>query len=76
MAWGLFWHLRYVTRWDSRRLGSMVGAVVLGFGLLVQAQDLLGNEDFSTVAELPPLAAAARRSGWCRPPRWMSSSRR
>jgi len=53
MAWGLFWHLRYVTRWDSRRLGSMVAAVVLGFGLLIQAQNLLGNEGFSTVLEFP-----------------------
>jgi len=53
MAWGLFWHLRYVTRWDSRRLGAMVGAVVLGFGLLLQAQNLLGNEDFSTALNFP-----------------------
>jgi hypothetical protein len=53
MAWGLFWHLRYVTRWDSRRLGSMVAAVVLGFGLLIQAQNLLGNEEFTTVLNFP-----------------------
>ncbi len=53
LAWGLFWHLRYVTRWDSRRLGAMVGAVVLGFGLLIQAQNLLGNEDFSTSLDFP-----------------------
>jgi hypothetical protein len=53
MAWGLFWHLRYVTRWDSRRLGTMVAAVVLGFGLLIQARNLLGNEDFSTALDFP-----------------------
>lgn len=52
-GWGLFWHLRYVTRWASRRLGVMVAAVVLGFGVLVQAQELLGNEDFSTALHFP-----------------------
>lgn len=53
VGWGLFWHLRYVTRWDSRRLGAMVTAVVLGFGTLIQAQELLGNEDFSTSLQFP-----------------------
>lgn len=53
IAWGLFWHLRYVTRWESRRVGAIVCAIVLGFGALVQAQDLLGNEDFSTSMEFP-----------------------
>lgn len=53
VGWGLFWHLRYVTRWDSRRLGAMVTAVVLGFGTLIQAQALLGNEDFSTSLQFP-----------------------
>jgi hypothetical protein len=53
VAWGLFWHLRYVTRWDARRLASMVVAVVLGLGLLIQAQNLLGDEDFSTVLDFP-----------------------
>ncbi len=52
-GWGLFWHLRYVTRWDSRRLGAMVTSVVLGFGMLLQAQELLGNEDFSTALHFP-----------------------
>jgi MFS family permease len=53
VGWGLFWHLRYVTRWDSRRLGAMVAAIVLGFGTLIQAQELLGNEDFSTSLQFP-----------------------
>lgn len=54
MGWGLFWHLRYVvTRWDSRRMATLVTAVVLGFGLLLQAQELLGNEEFSTSMQFP-----------------------
>ncbi|WP_224363372.1 FHA domain-containing protein [Hyalangium versicolor] len=53
VGWGLFWHLRYVTRWASRRLGVMVSAIVLGFATLIQAQELLGNEDFSTSLEFP-----------------------
>ncbi|MDC0707772.1 FHA domain-containing protein [Stigmatella sp. ncwal1] len=53
LTWCLFWHLRYVTRWDSRRLGAGVGVVVLGFGTLVQAQELLGNEGFSTALDFP-----------------------
>jgi hypothetical protein len=58
-AWGLFWHLRYVTRWDSRRLGAMVGAIVLGFGALMQAEDLLGNEEFTTSMEFPRMLLPA-----------------
>ena len=53
VGWGLFWHLRYVTRWESRRLGAMVAAIILGFGTLIQAQELLGNEDFSTSLRFP-----------------------
>ncbi len=53
MGWGLFWHLRYVTRWESRRLATLVTAVVLGFGLLSQAEDLLGNESFSRSLRFP-----------------------
>jgi chromate transport protein ChrA len=52
-AWGLFWHLRYVTRWDSRRLGAMIGAIVLGLGTLIQAQEMLGNEGFSSSLSFP-----------------------
>lgn len=53
VAWGLFWHLRYVTRWDARRLGAMIGAIVLGLGSLIQAQELLGNEGFSSSLSFP-----------------------
>ena len=53
IGWGLFWHLRYVTRWDARRLGAIVGAIALGLGTLIQAQELLGNEDFSTSLHFP-----------------------
>jgi hypothetical protein len=53
LAWGLFWHMRYVTRWDSRRLGSMIAAMVLGLGALIQAQELFGNEEFTTEMDFP-----------------------
>lgn len=53
VSWGLFWHLRYVTRWDSRRLGAMIGAIALGLGTLIQAQELLGNEGFSSSLSFP-----------------------
>jgi hypothetical protein len=55
----LFWHLRYVSRWEPRRL-AVVLAVVLGcFGALLQAEPLLGEEDFTPFIEfertlLPP----------------------
>lgn len=55
----LFWHLRYVTRWEPRRLAGVL-AVVLGcFGALLQAEALLGEEEFTPFIEfertlLPP----------------------
>jgi hypothetical protein len=55
----LFWHLRYVTRWEPRRLAAVL-AVVLGcFGALLQAETLLGEEEFTPFIEfertlLPP----------------------
>lgn len=52
-GWGLFWHLRYVTRWEARRLGAIVTAIVLGLGTLIQAQELLGNEEFSYSLRFP-----------------------
>ncbi len=52
-GWGLFWHLRYVTRWDSRRLGAIVTAIVLGLGTLIQTQELFGNEEFSYSLSFP-----------------------
>ncbi|GHG76845.1 FHA domain-containing protein [Comamonas sp. JC664] len=59
MAWGLFWHLRYVTRWESARLVRVIAVVTLSFGALSRADAWLGNESFSTElafrrALLPP----------------------
>ncbi len=53
IGWGLFWHLRYVTRWDTRRLGAIVTAIVLGLGTLIQTQEVLGNEEFSYSLNFP-----------------------
>ncbi|MGZ3460162.1 MAG: FHA domain-containing protein [Archangium sp.] len=55
----LFWHLRYVTRVDPRRLGVMLAVILVCFGALTQAGSLLGEEDFSSNLEfnrtlLPP----------------------
>lgn len=51
LAWSLYWHLRYVTRWDSRRLKWVLAVITVFFGLLSQTEALLGNEEFSQ--ELP-----------------------
>lgn len=51
MAWALYWHMRYVTRWSARRLRGVLAFLTLFFGLLGQADKLLGNEPFSP--ELP-----------------------
>jgi hypothetical protein len=51
LAWGLYWHMRYVTRVSARRLQVAVGCCTVFLGLLFQADTLLGNEDFS--ANLP-----------------------
>ncbi|MCE9670250.1 FHA domain-containing protein [Myxococcus stipitatus] len=53
MGWGLFWHLRYVTRWESGRLVRVLVVVTLVFGALSRADDLLGNESFSTSLDFP-----------------------
>ena len=55
----LFWHLRYVTRAEPRRLGLLLAALLVGLGALSQAQSLLGEEDFSLALDfnhtlLPP----------------------
>ncbi len=55
----LFWHLRYVTRAEPRRLALLLAALLVGFGALTQAQSLLGEEDFSSSLDfnrtlLPP----------------------
>ncbi|QSQ25766.1 FHA domain-containing protein [Pyxidicoccus parkwayensis] len=53
MGWGLYWHLRYVTRWDSRRLKRVLAVVTLVFGVLSRAGDLLGNEGFDAGLDFP-----------------------
>ena len=59
MAWGLYWHLRYVTKWEPARLIRVIAVVTLTFGALSRADEWLGNESFSTElgfrrALLPP----------------------
>jgi hypothetical protein len=53
LGWGLYWHLRYVTRWDPRRLVRVLIVVTLVFGALSRADDLLGNESFSERLDFP-----------------------
>ncbi|HZI13928.1 MAG TPA: FHA domain-containing protein [Myxococcus sp.] len=53
MGWGLFWHLRYVTRWEPRRLVRVLATVTLVFGAVTRADDLLGNESFSAALDFP-----------------------
>jgi hypothetical protein len=53
MGWGLYWHLRYVTRWDPRRLMRVLTVVTLVFGVLSRAENLLGNESFSEELDFP-----------------------
>jgi hypothetical protein len=55
----LFWHLRYVTRSEPRRLITVLGVILVCFGALTQADSLLGEEDFSSSIDfdrtlLPP----------------------
>ncbi len=47
LAWSLYWHLRYVTRWDGRRLKQVLAVLTVFFGAMSQADALLGNEQFS-----------------------------
>ncbi len=53
LGWGLFWNLRYVTRWEPRRLMRALAFVVVVFGVLSRADDLLGNEGFSEGLDFP-----------------------
>ncbi len=53
MGWGLFWHLRYVTRWEPRRLLRVLATVTLVFGAVTRADDLLGNESFTAALDFP-----------------------
>jgi Inner membrane component of T3SS, cytoplasmic domain len=55
----LFWHLRYVTRTEPRRLATVLTVILVCFGVLAQADSLLGEEEFSSSPEfervlLPP----------------------
>ncbi|WNG58282.1 FHA domain-containing protein [Archangium gephyra] len=59
MGFILFWHLRYVTRTEPQRLITVLGIVLVCFGVLTQADSLLGEEDFSSSIDfdrtlLPP----------------------
>ncbi|AKJ04235.1 type III secretion system (T3SS) inner membrane Yop/YscD-like protein [Archangium gephyra] len=59
MGFILFWHLRYVTRAEPRRLMTLLGIILVCFGALTQADSLLGEEDFSSSLDfdrtlLPP----------------------
>ncbi|WP_375759252.1 FHA domain-containing protein [Corallococcus exercitus] len=53
VGWGLYWHLRYVTRWSGRRV--VRGLVIASVGVLVltNVSELLGNEPFSEALEFP-----------------------
>nr|WP_211194120.1 FHA domain-containing protein [Pyxidicoccus fallax] len=53
LGWGLYWHLRYVTRWEPGRLMRVLAAVTLGFGAVSRADELLGNESFSESLDFP-----------------------
>lgn len=53
LGWGLFWHLRYVTRWEPRRLMRSLAFVIVVFGIVSRADDLLGNEGFSEGLDFP-----------------------
>ncbi|MBU8894564.1 FHA domain-containing protein [Corallococcus sp. M34] len=65
LVWGLFWHLRYVTRWEPVRL---LRVLVVGSGvflLLTYIPTLLANEEFSPELDfsrsmLPPSFRVAR----------------
>jgi len=48
----LFWHLRYVTRAEPRRVVGVLAVILVCFGALTQADSLLGEEDFSTSLEI------------------------
>ncbi len=47
LSWSLYWHLRYVTRWDGSRLKQVLVVLTVFFGAMSQVDTLLGNEQFS-----------------------------
>jgi hypothetical protein len=52
-GWGLYWHLRYVTRWRGQRLVRGIVIASVGVLVLTNVTALLGNEDFSDALEFP-----------------------
>jgi hypothetical protein len=50
----LFWHLRYVTRAEPRRVAGVLAVILVCFGALTQADSLLGEEDFTTLLDVDP----------------------
>jgi Inner membrane component of T3SS, cytoplasmic domain len=54
-----FWHVRYVSRAEPKRLALMLAVILVCFGVLTQLDSLLGDEDFSSSLDfdrtlLPP----------------------
>ncbi len=52
MGYVLFWHLRYVSRAEPRRLAGVLAVILVCFGALTQADSLLDEEDFSPSLEI------------------------
>jgi hypothetical protein len=53
LGWGVYWHLRYVTRWRGQRLVRGIVIASAGVLVLINVTELLGNEDFSESLEFP-----------------------
>ncbi|CAM3985145.1 FHA domain-containing protein [Corallococcus sp. ZKHCc1 1396] len=53
VGWGLYWHLRYVTRWSGRRVVRGLAVASVGVLVLTNVPQLLGNEGFSEALEFP-----------------------
>ncbi|WP_257446465.1 FHA domain-containing protein [Archangium lipolyticum] len=59
-----FWHVRYVSRAEPKRLATLLALILVCFGFLTQLDSLLGDEDFSSSLDfdhtlLPPSFRAA-----------------
>ncbi|NRD60299.1 FHA domain-containing protein [Corallococcus exiguus] len=53
VGWGLYWHLRYVTRWSGKRVVRGLVIASVGVLILTNASEVLGNEPFSEELEFP-----------------------